>query len=102
MAREYWMLVSLCGECKEPLPIDLIQTLGNNEIGIDGHLFRSQVEAETALADARILIKTNGVYCTVVGDDNIVRYDLPQRKRYDLTDLDNVEAVRVEFHGLER
>ena len=24
MAREYWMLVSLCGECKEPIPIDLI------------------------------------------------------------------------------
>ena len=101
MAREYWILIDRCGECREPIPIDLVQVLGNNEVGVDGHLFHSKVQAEQALADARILIKKSGVYCTVVGSDDIVRYDLPQRKRYDLTDLDNAEAVQVIFPGLE-
>lgn len=43
-----WGWVSFCGDCNEPIPVDLCSQLGRNA-GTDGHLCSSREQAEKVL-----------------------------------------------------
>lgn len=54
-----WMLVSFCGECREPIPFSPCSFLGYNP-GVDGHLFKSKETAQQALEATAEAIKKFG------------------------------------------
>lgn len=111
---KFWMFVTYCGECNEPIPFNPIDFIGYNPGSLDGHLPKSYAKALNDLDATRKAIVRDGYFYTTDtvfhrhyedgrpfdGKDrseNLVVTEGPQKGKmcYDPSYLDKVHIVEV-------
>jgi hypothetical protein len=103
---ERWILVTFCGECKEPIPLDVWSLLEYNP-GISGHPFKTEAEAleaweltKQAIFRHGYFIESDGNKLLPRGMENEVEIEQTQRgtRIYHIDAYQDVKAIRVTLH----